>query len=112
MPGHAGMTRQMLRLKIGVDEASDVVITIMSVLHALIAEGYAMAVYELREICRDNRHVVFGTNGQTLIAHKLAVRDERDERWVVHESIRHVVLSACEGEGAALVLGDPLVEEG
>ena len=96
---------ELIKLKNGSEEVKAAVSTIMISLKALWDQE-PVAVIELAEVCRDPDHEIFGgLTGQcrkVLVGAALLHKDGS-----VHATVRHVVLSAVEGEGIDTQLGDP-----
>lgn len=98
---------EMVTLKNGTEEAKSLVVAVMLSLKSLMdetkgAEG-ALAVYELREKCRDSQHEIWGDLQQPLVRLSLI-----SEQGIVHGSIRNVVLSAVVGEMLDMHLVSPV----
>jgi hypothetical protein len=95
---------KMLKLKNGSEELEPTVIAVMNVLHNMINSGIdCIAVYELVEKCKDNKHVLFGNAGEKLQKFGLI-----DKNGSIHESIKNIVLSAVEGDGMDMSIGNPI----
>ena len=56
-------------------------------------------------LCRDSEHKLFGITGHGLV--KLGLIIKTPEGYNVHDSIRNIVLSAIEGDGANMTIIDP-----
>ena len=98
-----------VRLKNGIEEAKPLVAVVMLSLESLFKEGKGIVFYELVEICKDSNHKPWGTAiGEDL--KNLSLASEVDGKWLVHDSIRNIVLSAAEGEGLDLRLVNPVAE--
>jgi hypothetical protein len=95
-------------LKNGTEEHPALVQSTMMHLRELLHKS-PMAAFELCYLCRDKTHVPFGNSGEKLLGTGLV--DNQDGRWHVHNSIRNVVLSACESDGLDLTIGSPLAEK-
>lgn len=93
-------------LKNGATEATTlvatVVATVMVSLESLM-KSKPMAVYELNELCKDRNHKIFGNLGSDLIELALLQSDGQP-----HGSIKNIVLSAVEGEGLNMSIGNPI----
>lgn len=95
-----------VKLKNGAEEPSAVVTTTMMAIDSLMAEGRGMLVYELHEMCKDQKYQPWGTSvGEQLEAAALIEGVAGDYR--VHDSVRSIVLAPAEGEGGGLTMGDP-----
>jgi len=95
-------------LKNGSKEADTLVAVVMISLRGLFDSGGvggALAVYELREKCKDPDHEIFGMLNEPLENLRLI-----NSNGTVHSSIRNVVLSAVEGEGMDMTLGSPVAK--
>ena len=91
-------------LKNGAEEQVHMVSHTMETLWYLAKER-SMVLYELAMKCRDRNHKFFGTTGQTLVKLGLVEADGS-----IHDTVRNIVLSAIEGDGADLTIGSPLKE--
>jgi len=92
-------------LKNGTEEVAQLVATIMHTLREMegdMANGGPICIYELVQMCRDRNHKPFGTSGEKLERLNLINGGQ------VHDSIRNIVLSAIEGDGLDVTLGDPV----
>lgn len=100
----AGAT-SIVTLKNGAQEPEQVVTATMLSLKGLMRSGVEgiLAVYELCEKCHDSSHVFSRTTGETLKRYSLV-----DASGRIHDSVRHVVLSAVVGEGLELHLESPI----
>ena len=99
--------RAPVRLKNGAEERPAIVQQVMRVLHNLLDEPMdAIAGFELCELARNRGHVPFGNAGDKLLATGLVT--EADGRYHMHDSIRNVLVSACEGDGADMAIVNPL----
>lgn len=96
--------RQVVRLKNGAEELRTLVAGITLSLRDLM-ETDPIALYELRELCRDRDHELLGDTKKTLQDLSLV-----DSGGRVHKSIRNVVLSAIQGEMLEMRLTSPLAE--
>jgi hypothetical protein len=92
----------MLKLKNGSEEAEPLVRVTMFSLKQLF-ETKPIVAYELRELCKNSAHKLFGNSGDDLKALSLVQSDGR-----VHDSIRNIVLSAFDGEGLAMCMISPV----
>ncbi len=103
---------ETVKLKNGTEEARPLVgVTMMSIrgLMGDLEHGGPIALYELVEICKDRDHKPFGNTGDKLAALSLATPiANSDGRFQVHNSIKNIVLSAVEGEGMEMSVGDPV----
>lgn len=96
-------------LRNGTREARYLVAATTLVARRLFKE-HPVAFYELRELCRDETHVPFGTTKKVLADAMLV--EERNGVWHTHESTRNIVLSACQGEGFEhMTIVNPLAEQ-
>jgi len=93
---------QLLKLRNGSEEPKPAVITTMQSLKALF-ESNVMAAYELRELCRNPNHIIFGDLDDELRALALIQSDNS-----IHDSIRNIVMCAFEGEGLDMTLVSPI----
>ena len=99
-----------VKLKNGSEELDVLVSATMLSLRTLMQEN-PIAAFELVELCRDPAHKLFGNTRSDLEALSLVGRTaDPDGPPIVHDSIRHIVLSAAEGEGLELTFGNPLAE--
>ena len=105
-------TIETVTLKNGAEEAKPLVVVTMMTLNRLMDEGKAMVVYELVELCKNPAHRPFGVTGDDMVKLSLASKNQRPATnpWHVHNSIRNIVLSAIEGEGMDLCLGNPVAK--
>ena len=90
-----------VRLRNGTDESEPLVRVLMMSLRSLL--GNPLALYELAELAKDRNHEVWGDLDKPLKDLGLISPDGD-----MHDSVRNVVLSATEGEGAELHLVSPL----
>ena len=88
-------------LKNGATEALSLVSITMFSLSNLLKQK-PMCFYELVMKCRDKEHKIWGNLAVDLKELSLIQRDEN-----VHSSIKNIVLSAVEGEGLNMTIGDP-----
>ena len=92
---------ETVRLKNGSEEVASLVsVTMMSLQHLM--QDKPIVLYELVEVCRDRDHKPFGLTGQDL--EDLGLMNA----GCVHDSIKNVVLSAVEGTGLEMTLGNPV----
>lgn len=91
-------------LKNGAEEALPLVDVAMLSLRTLMAEK-PIVLYELVQLCRDRKHQLFGKSGDDL--HALKLIEKHGDGVGVHDSIRNIVLSAVEGDGLEMALGNP-----
>ena len=96
---------EVVTLKNGAQEAKVLVAVVLQGLERLFMERPGAAV-DLVAFCRDSTHEFFGTNGATLTDSNWLVRTS--DRYVVHDSDRNVILSAVEGDGLEMTLGNPI----
>ena len=96
----------VVTLKNGEKERKSLVNVTMMSLRTLMNEGKAMVVYELAELCRKPNHKPWGQTGEDL--KKLQLATEQNGSWNVHDSIKNIILSAVEGEGLNMILGNPV----
>lgn len=102
--------RPPVRLKNGREEHPAIVRTTMAHLHALLDDPMtAIAAFELCELARNREHEPFGNAGEKLLATRLVTKD--DGGYHMHDSIRNVIVSACQGEGADIAIVNPLAEQ-
>lgn len=92
----------MLKLKNGSEEFQPAVIATMMAIRSLDAAH----LYELAMKCRDRDHKLFGNAGEILQARKLISPSGQ-----IHHTIRNIVLSAIEGDGADMTIGNPIADE-
>ncbi len=95
---------KVLKLRNGSEEAPPLVSVTMVSLERLFQEKPIVA-YELRELCKNPAHKLFGKAGDDLKALNLVQPDGR-----VHDSIRNIVLSAFEGEGLEMHMVSPVAK--
>ena len=88
-------------LKNGAEEAEPLVRVTMMSLQDLMKKD-PIGFYELVELCKDRHHKLFGNTGKELVARGLV------NGGTVHDSIRHIVLSAVKGEGLDMTLTNPI----
>lgn len=95
----------VVTLRNGAQEGAGVVAAVMLLLRTLAVEN-PIALYELREICRDRNHQPFGNTGEKLEAVGLWKPDRG-----VHDTIMNIVLSAVQGTdgGADFDLVNPIM---
>lgn len=90
---------EMVRLKNGSEEAKGLVAIVMLSLRSLLAEK-PLVFHDLVMVCRD------GTKPWSDMTPAVdAALMESDGR--VHDSIRHVIVSAVTGDGLDMLIGDP-----
>ena len=95
---------RILKLKNGSEEALPLVIVVMRTLTTMMENGMdCIAVYELVEKCKDDKHMLFGNAEEKLKA--LALIEQSGH---IHDSVRNIVLSAAEGEGLNMGIGNPV----
>lgn len=94
---------KMIVLKNGAKEPEPSVVVITTNLRLLLnsASG-AIALYELAQLCKDEKHRLFGTTGKILEQFRLI------ENGYVHDTTRNIVLSSVEGEGLQMRLVSPI----
>lgn len=108
---HERKAKKVVGLKNGSKEFRPAVAIVMLILNKLMEEGKGLVVYELAEICKDPDHKPWGTAiGNDLKGLKLA--EEHEGLWHVCGTIRNIVLSAVEGEGLDMTVGNPYAETG
>jgi hypothetical protein len=103
-----------VRLKNGSEEHAGLVRMTMVSLASLM-EREPIAFYELVELARNPAHALFGNTGEKLADLALLSLPDRNNGRPgallappsMHSSIRAVILSAVEGEGLDMVLGNP-----
>lgn len=88
-------------LKNGTEEAALLVSVLFVSLKAL-AEKDPMAFYDAVMIARPGGYEPFGTNGEKLRGLSIINADNS-----MHDSVRNVILSAVEGDGLDMILGNP-----
>ena len=93
---------EALTLKNGTVEARVVVTSTMMNLEALLTEN-PIAFYELVQVCRNPEHRIF-SQVQVKSLEELGLLSSGK----VHNSIKNVVLSAVEGNGLDMTLGNPV----
>lgn len=96
---------EVVTLKNGAQEALPLVTVTMISLRTLMAEK-PIVMYELAMLCRDRNRQLFGRSGDDLVA--LSLAGKTNDGWHVHDSIRNIVLSAIEGDGLNITLGNPV----
>lgn len=96
-------TRETVQLKNGNEEFKPLVAGTMVSLRQLYNEK-PIAIYELAMLCRDPDHEILNK----VIAQDLHDLGLIDAVAAVHDSIRNIVLSAVEGDGLDMVLGNPV----
>lgn len=96
---------EIVTLKNGSQEAAGAAISTMVALTRLMDDGEVILFYELVEVCKNPNHQVVG--GPAMVA-ELKNRGLMRDNGSVHETVRNIVLSAVEGEGLAMVLGNPV----
>lgn len=89
-------------LKNGATEAVGLVTVTMISLETLIKKN-PMMLYELVEVCKDPTHKIWGDFGKEL--RDLALLEMN---FQPHGSIKNIVLSAVEGEGVDMTIGNPV----
>jgi hypothetical protein len=104
MPG----PQDQVRLKDGFEAPRAVIQTTMTTLQHLAA-GEPLALIELTAACRNPAHKAWTGATATLTHFALAEQVNGDGTLRIHEIVRHVVLSAVEGEDElSLTLGSPV----
>ncbi len=96
---------ETVTLKNGAEEALPLVNVTMFGLRNLMTEK-PIVLYELAQLCRNPKHQPWGQTGEDLLA--LSLVGKANDGWQVHDSIRNIVLSAVEGDGLELTLGNPI----
>ncbi len=91
-------------LKNGAKEATGLVTTVMMSIQNLMQEK-PIVFYELVMKCRDSNHVIFGNMQKDL--EDLALVNSGGG---VHDSIRHIVLSAVRGDGLEMKISNPIAK--
>lgn len=89
------------KLKNGREEATVLVTVTMATLKHLM-KTKPIVLFEFVSKCRDSAHELFGCSGADLKALSLI-----DEGGTPHNSVKNIVLSAIEGEGLEMTIGDP-----
>ena len=99
---------EMRRLRNGSEELLGIIAHIYMVMEGLWEMGMESipALYDLHQLCLDPHYRMGQKNANLLKEFGLL-----DEGGTVHNSISNVVLSAIEGEGLAMRLVSPLMEE-
>lgn len=92
---------KIVRLKNNSEEAVPLV-NVMMVSLRLLLEEQPVTFYELVMLARDWQHDLFGNTGDKLRERHLIQQDGR-----MHASLRNIILSAVEGNGLKMSLGDP-----
>jgi hypothetical protein len=98
---------KIVKLKNGSEEVETAVKVVMLSLRKLIQEGQIVVVLEIVSLCRDDGHTPWGGTGDVLKRLSLAEQN-MDGQWKVHQTTKNIVLSAAEGEGVDLKIGDPI----
>ncbi len=93
----------------GAEEYDPLVSLTMLALRRLMDEGHGIAVYELRELCRDRHHKLFG-NAADVLEPLTMINVDTNGKPHVHFSIRNIVLSAVTGEGLDMTLENPIAK--
>lgn len=103
-------TKQMevVTLKNRAEEVLPLVNVTMFGLRTLMAEK-PIVLYELVMLCRDRTHRLWGKTSDELLA--LGFIEKHNDSVQVHDSIRNIVLSAVEGDGPEMTLGNPVARE-
>lgn len=78
----------------------------MNSLQDLLDTGKGMIFYELVQLCRDRNHKLFGNTGEQL--HNWGLIERHGDSFQVHDATRDIVLSASEGDGLEMTLGNPI----
>ncbi|MGQ0527595.1 MAG: hypothetical protein ACT4OY_06160 [Alphaproteobacteria bacterium] len=100
------MALETVILKNGAEEAKPLVAVTMMSLEGLMQQN-PIAFYELTMKARDSKHQFFGNAGQVLEKFNLV-----SANGSMHDSIRNIVLSAVEGDGLDMTLGNPVKAQG
>lgn len=101
-------TIEVVTLKNGTEEARPLIGVMMLTLQRLWAEKPTV-LYELVQLCRDREHELWGSTSEDLLA--LSLIEKTNDGFRVHDSIRNIVLSAIEGEGLEMKLGNPVAAQ-
>lgn len=99
----------IVQLKNGSEEALPIVSVTMVRLRRLLKEK-PIHFFELVSFARNPEHEFFGQTGRDLVMDGLVTLGHPTGRWAMHDSVKNVILSAVEGDGLDLVLGDPRKE--
>ncbi len=92
-----------MRLKNGTEEPAAIVEAVMMTLELLFASEPILT-YELVELARNPKHVLWRNSGAKLA--ELALLDHNQQ---MQTSVRNVVLSAVTGEALEMTLGSPVL---
>lgn len=98
------MGLELVKLKNGSEEPEVSVRAIMISLEHLVKRDL-VALYELVEVCKDRSHYMWPGTANVLKDLRLMGTDGS-----VHDTVRHVVLSAVTGEGLSLGVTSPLAK--
>lgn len=99
-----------VKLTNGSEENAQQVNATMRSLRKLMNAGHGLRVYELRELCRNPNHELFGNAGGWLAkTHLIAYYEGKG--WV-DASIRNIVLAAVVGEDADMRIVNPIAKGG
>jgi len=98
---------KLITLHTGQEVPESALVTVMNNLERGQAEGQIIALYELRQACRNTNHILFGGHGEYLRTAGLVTDVRPDGTAEVHEHVKAVVLAALQGEGLAVRVGNP-----
>lgn len=99
---------QIIKLRNGAEEAASLVMVTMMSFNRLVEEKPIVA-YELVTLCRDPNHQLFGKTGDDLAA--LSLVQKSSDGYIVHNSVRNIVLSAAEGDGFDMQFVSPVAAQ-
>ncbi len=111
-----GIENDTVILKNGSEEHSGLVSVTMITLKDLIAKR-PIDFYEFVQLCRDPEHKLFGNASEVLRDYALIQIKPighikppfpNGDNYQVHDSVRNIVLSAVEGDGAEMKLTNPI----
>lgn len=96
---------KLVKLKNGQEEAEPLVAVAMQTLREIFTTK-PIHFYELVTLCRNSSHKPFGKTGEDLYEMSLLQKD--NSGYIVHDSVRNVVLSAVTGNDLEMQLTSPL----
>lgn len=94
-------------LKNGDEVPNVLVATTMLSLRSLLDDN-PIAFYELVMSCRDRDHPLWGNTPVVLSACSLIQTSDSTGRATIHDAVRSIVLSAANGGGLDMSLGEPV----
>lgn len=94
---------ETVRLKNNSEESKILVMSTMITLSQLFSEN-PLAFYELVQICNNPSHEIFSPVQREALESAGLISQN-----IVHASIRNIVLSAVEGEGMGMTIGNPVI---